>query len=253
MPERPISDVDNEIGEYITACRQTPEVARLLTDEPLRVIKYVPATYLATILSTGQLYASERAGFTWGAAIYVAPLSSPRTTMMYGHVGIVGTYDTADIRIFDADNSIGIRLYQEWITHQTTSFRELTTTVHAPSANRDLRNAFRTRFQIDLACFRPDEPCRDYVDPAADWWLAITHWDLYRAVGHGYSSAVSNLKWCVVTPDSFAALGKGYQAFLHASLSAMRTYQRGSYTTLSNDVALAYAERTPHVVICDFT
>jgi hypothetical protein len=252
MPEQPIADVEREIDDYITACRQTREAQTLLAEEPLCVIKYVPASYLTTILATGQLYASERAGFTWGDAIYAAPLKTPRTTMMYGHVGIVGTYPTAYCRIFDADNSTGIRLYQEWITHQTTAYRELTTTIHAPSANRDLRNAFRTRFQIDLIIFRPDEPCPDYVDPATDWWLAVTHWDAYRAVGHGYSRAIENLKWCVVTPDAFAALGKGYQAFLHATLSATRTYQRGTYTTLSNDIAIAYAKAAPHVVICDF-
>jgi len=253
MPERPIAEVEHEIDKYITTCRQTPEVQTLLAEDPLCVIKYVPASYLATILATGQLYAGERAGFTWGDAIYVAPLKTPRTTMMYGHVGIVGTYPTADTRIFDADSSTGIRLYQEWIIHQATAYRELTTTVHAPSANRDLRNAFRTRFQIDLVSFRPDEPCPDYVVPAMDWWLAITHWDAYRAVGHGFSRAVASLKWCVVTPDAFAALGKGYQAFLYATLSAGRTYQRGSYTTLYQDIAIAYAQPTPQVVICDFT
>ena len=139
MPERALADVEQEIDEYITTCRQTPEVQTLLAEEPLCVIKYVPASYLATVLATGQLYASERAGFTWGDAIYVAPLKTPRTTMMYGHVGIVGTYSIADTRIFDADNATGIRLYQEWITHQTTAYRQLTTTIHAPSANQDLR------------------------------------------------------------------------------------------------------------------
>ena len=253
MPERSLRHVEHDLVEYIEQCRQTSEIDTLLAEEPLLVIKYLPASYLATTLATGQLYASERVGFTWGDAIYVAPLTSPRTTMMYGHVGVVGTYPTAAARMFNAGNSDGIRLYQEWIIHQTSAYTELTTTIHAPSANRDLRNAFRTRFQIDVVWFRPDEPCPDYVCAATDWWLAISHWDIFRAVGHGYSGAVANLKWCVVTPDAFASLGKGYQGFLHTSLSTGRTYLRGSYTTLSRDIAVAYAAPDPHVVICDFT
>src|ERR1035441_9819788 len=78
MPEQPIADVEREIDDYITACRQTREAQTLLAEEPLCVIKYVPASYLTTILATGQLYASERAGFTWGDAIYAAPLKTPR-------------------------------------------------------------------------------------------------------------------------------------------------------------------------------
>jgi hypothetical protein len=87
----------------------------------------------------------------------VTPIENPRTTMMYGHVGVVGTFPIATARFFDADDSTGIDLYQQWIVYQPTLFRELTTTIHANSANRQLRNDFRTRFQIDCVLFRPDE------------------------------------------------------------------------------------------------
>ena len=173
--------------------------------------------------------------------------------MMYGQVGVVGTYDATRARFFDASDPTGVALYQDWIVRQTRPYRELTTTVHANSANRELRNAFRTRFQIDCVYFHPDQECPDYVDTAADWWLAITHWDAYRVVGHGFSSAVIGLKWCVVSPDAFKEEEGAYAAFLYKTQTASCAYLHGTYGTLRTDIQKAYAASTRTVVISDFS
>jgi hypothetical protein len=173
---------------------------------------------------------------------------------MYVNVGVVGSYAGLRKRFFNADDPAGVSLYQQWITYQAGPYRDLTTTVHANTANRSLRNNFRTRFQIDCIYFRPDEDCAGYVDITSDWWLAITHWDVYRSVGHGFSFSpvVENLKWCVIGPDAFKPDGRGYKAALYKSLAASHTYLSGHYSTLATDIQKAYTSLSNQVVICDF-
>jgi len=254
-----ITDIEREIEQYLVEVTDSPALREMITDEYPYVIKYLPPKHLATVLSRGELYASERSGFTWGDAIYVAPLSRPLSTMMYGQVGVVGKYPRTGRRFFDASNARGVDLYQEWIRHQTRAYRDLTTTVHASIANRELRNGFRSRFSIDCVFFRPDEPCQGYVDVAQDWWLAVTHWDAQHAVGHGFSPAITGLKWCVITPDAFEADGRGYKAYLYQSLTAPhfpdgpQQYFHGHYSSLRADVVSAYLASVRQVVICDFT
>ncbi len=220
----------------------------------LIVIKYLPASRLDDAIKQQHLYAAERAGFTWGDALYVAPVNFPRTTMMYGEVGVVGTYDTSSARMFDASDPTAISLYQEWITWQTPDYLELTTTVHADLANRTLRNEFRNRFQIDCILFRPDEHCLDYVDSTSDWWLAITHWDATRRVGSGFSKVITGLKWCVIRPESFSPRkdGMGFDAHLHKRLSASHAFASGHFSNLSNDIRIAYGSAANQVIVCDF-
>jgi hypothetical protein len=247
-----IDQLERDIHEYIISSGSTQALQGMLEEDELLILKYMPAHYLHDALTRNQLYASERVGFTWGDAIYVSPAVYPRTTMMYGDVGVVGTYAASGRRFYDADNLTGVRYYQEWITHQAGPYRELTTTVHANSANRSLRNDFRTRFQIDCVYFRPDEDCANYVDAQSDWWLAITHWDDYGNVGSGYSDAVANLKWCVVSPDSFEQTGRGYQPALHTKLTSNRKFISGHYTGLAADLRSVYRSSADQVIICDF-
>jgi hypothetical protein len=247
-----IDDLERKIDQFISDSAKNKAIQPLVAHADLQVIKYMPADYLADVLARDQLYASERAGFTWGDALYVAPLAFPFTTMMYGQVGVVGKYGIAGARLFNAADAVGVQLYQQWIVSQGTPYLELTTTVHANSANRELRNAFRTRFQIDVVCFRPDEGCLNYVNPSGDWWLAITHWDAYRNVGHGFSGAVRDLKWCVIAPDAFRPDSRGYKALLHDSLTTAHSWSAGHYQTLGADIRKAYAAGAKQVVICDF-
>jgi hypothetical protein len=220
----------------------------------LHVIKYLPAKYLTDVITGQHLYAAERAGFTWGDALYVAPVRFPRTTMMYGEVGVVGVYETTGTRMFDAAEPAAIALYQEWITWQKAPYLQLTTTVHAYLANRTLRNEFRNRFRIDCVYFRPDESCADYVDSGKDWWLAITHWDASDRVASGYSQAIKNLRWCVRGPDSFMSCddGRGYSAYIHTAVSGGHTYTPRHYSSLSTEIMSAYTAPDQPVVLCDF-
>jgi len=248
-----VAELEQHIEDFISKCGKSPSISTLIAADELVVVKYLPAEHLGVVLARGQLYASERAGFTWGDGVYVAPASFPLTTMMYGEVGVVGTCSAVGLKFFDASDPAGIDLYQQWITHQTALYLELTTTVHASVANRELRNAFRTRFQIDCVCFRPDEHCVNYVDATTDLWLAFTHWDAYRGVGHGFSGVVRALKWCVVVPDAFKPDGRGHKAFLHKTLSATHSFTRGGYSTLATDILQAYAAPAKQVIVCDFS
>jgi hypothetical protein len=247
-----IAELEEEVENYVDQSGDVSALKSLIVSDELRVVKYIPAEYLANTLARGQLYASERAGFTWGDAIYVSPVAMPLTTMMYGEVGVVGTYPTEGTRFFDAINPVGLGLYQQWITTQTVPYRDLTTTVHANEANKELRNAFRSRFQIDCVYFRPDEDCQDYVDVTRDWWLAVTHWDAHRGIGHGYSGAITGLRWCVVVPDAFKAQGRGYKASLYKGLASSHVWTVGHYSTLVADIGRAYSANQGEVVVCDF-
>ena len=40
------------------------------------VLKYIPPTRLASFMKNKRLYASDVAGYTWGDAVYVAPVES---------------------------------------------------------------------------------------------------------------------------------------------------------------------------------
>lgn len=247
-----IDELESKIEEFIIGSGNNTSVTQMIQNHRLMVIKYMPAEYLESALNRQQLYASERAGFTWGDAIYVAPIVYPRTTMMYGEVGVVGIFPADSKRFFDAEDPRGIALYQQWIVHDAALYRELTTTIHADRANRLLRNNFRTRFRIDCIYFKPDEGCTDYVDVAKDWWLAITHWDTRGSVGSGYSGAVESLKWCVIGPDAFKQENQGYRAALHRGLTSSHRFVPGHYTTLGTDVLSAYNSSESKVVMCDF-
>ncbi len=254
-----LTDIEGDVEEYVEESTRSSLLSDILPDEQPHVIKYLPPKRLEDTLRLSQLYASERAGFTWGDAIYAAPLSRPLSTMMYGQVGVVGSYPRKGRSFFDARCARGIDLYQNWIQRQTRPYTQLTTTVHASAANQELRNAFRTRFRIDCVLFRPDEPCQAYVDTEQDTWLAITHWAAVgHGVGSGFSQEVTGLKWCVVASDAFEAHGLGYTAYLYESLTgvsspyAPQRYVQGHYSSLSSDVAAAYAASDRQVVICDF-
>ena len=144
-----LADLEREIDAWVDSSRGHPLIASVVETGEIQIIKYMPARHLNAVLVSQQLYASERAGFTWGDAVYVTAVRYPLSTMMYGQVGVVGEFSASTARFYNAVDAMGVSLYQQWIVHQTGPYLELTTTVHAQLANRTLRNAFRTRFQID--------------------------------------------------------------------------------------------------------
>jgi hypothetical protein len=119
-----MSSLEQQIDDFVATSGKTELLNSVVTEGKIEVIKYLPADRLEVTLKRGQFYASERAGFTWGDAVYAAPVSKPFTTMMYGDVGVVGEFDITDARFFDATNPTGIALYQSWIQLQTDSYRD---------------------------------------------------------------------------------------------------------------------------------
>ena len=246
-----LSDIEGSIQALVQPASMHPKILASLEGDDLRVLKYTPTQYLESTLKGQKLYASSTPGHTWGDAVYVAPISCPRTTMMYGCAGIVGTRKIGSgVTFFDATDPKAIDLYQQWISYVRPLFLQLTTTVHANDANQKLRNSFRTRFRIDCVIFPPDELCAHYVDPD-DVWLALTHWGATGEVAHGAAAIVQNLRWCVIGTDAFETEGLGYRAFIHPVQSSGKVFTRSRYTNLPTDILSAY-KATNQVIITEF-
>lgn len=215
----------------------------------LSVLKHLAARHLERTLANRQLYASSEKGFTWGDAVYVTPLSQPLSAMMYGDVAVGGFVAAGGLRYYDATCARGLQLYQAWIAGQGPAYDLLTTTVHSEFANRELRNKFRTRFQIDCVLFRPDEPCAHYTG-AGDVWLALTHWGPSRQAASGCTSVVHSLKWCLVSADVFERDGLGFKPHLFPSLTAGKHFVHAAYANLATAVLNGY--QAGQVIIAGF-
>lgn len=252
-----LADLEVKISSYLLAGSGGPLLQTSLGKDPadrhkLYVIKYTAPKFLSDILATRSLYASKEPGYTWGDAVYLAPIAYPRSTMMYGSAGVVGWLDTSGMTFFDAVDPVGIMYYQDWIRYFPALYTQLTTTIHADHANRELRNKFRSRFAIDCVLFRPDESCAGYADPANDLWLAVTEWGVTRQVAHGRSQTVKDLKWCAISTEDFEPDGLGYHAILHPHLSTGQIFSRSSYRSLERDLRSAYLGSSNTVVITEF-
>src|ERR1700728_955789 len=114
VPSDPLGDLEKQIKTYIERGTASFPTRYRESDGGIYVIKYFPTKRLGSFLAAGKkLYASDTAGFTWGDAVYVAPLSAPLTTMMFGRIGVVGRIEPT--RIYDATRPDGRGLYQDWI------------------------------------------------------------------------------------------------------------------------------------------
>src|SRR5215469_6694758 len=147
-----LADLEAKIMQHLTVGPSSPLLRDSLGTgadaKRLYVIKYIGPKFLSDTLATDSLYASKTPGYTWGDAVYVAPLAYPRSTMMYGAAGVIGWLDAAAMTFYDAVDPSGIAFYQDWIRYFPPLYGQLTTTVHADHANSELRNKFRGRFGI---------------------------------------------------------------------------------------------------------
>jgi hypothetical protein len=183
------------------------------TDDKIWVIKYTPVKYLSKFLDDPKLKISTIPGFTWGDGVYIAPLKYAYSTAMYGRVGVVGYISSRNVRhVYDASQTEGIRLYQEWIRLQKILYTEATTKVYSPLANRYLRNLFRSEFNIDIVFFHPDEFNRSYVAPTRDHWFALSDWAvvppgeaLLPLSKPTSSNKVEECRWVVRVEEAFEA------------------------------------------------
>ena len=159
------------------------------------VIKYTAAQYggryppSPNASTSPCLFVSPSPGFTWGPGTYVCPVAYPLSTAIYGRCGIVSRLpDTASWRIFDATDPAAAQLYVQWASRQPL-FTMLTLTAHANWANHLLRTLFKTRFQIDIVVFPPDELHNHYTNRATDRWLAVSEWTPARKLTSGVNAS----------------------------------------------------------------
>lgn len=169
--------------------------------------KFMSPRFLKGFLRDKRMAISATPGFTWGDAIYAAPLSSAYSGMIYGRAGIVGWLAWNDgLHTFDATGR-GVDLYLEWSRFSLGLQRWLATTVHANLANRVLRNAFRRKFGIDVVAFPPDQFNRVYSNPVHDTWFAISDWlgSGPQAPGQrpAMSSRVQECEWVAMVEEEF--------------------------------------------------
>jgi len=198
---RPIDQIENDVENWIQQSTSTFEHNYKDAGGRVWVLKFFPPRYLRDFFNCGQrLHISVTPGYTWGDGVYVVPLRFHYSTMMFGRIGVMGWIHSRDAqRIYDASLRRGKELYQEWIAHFAFRYDLLTTTIHAATANRDLRNNFRENFNIDLVVFKPDQENTAYVDRVRDRWFLLSDW-LHRAVP---SNKVRECEWVAIVEEEF--------------------------------------------------
>ena len=116
---------------------------------------------------------------------------------------------TAGWRIFDATDSSTAELYVHWAQQQPI-YPMLTLTTHANWANHLLRNLFKSRFQIDVVVFPPDEFHAHYTRRKTDRWLAISEWSPSGRLASGVvASRPINPRLTVILAEEFEPTQSG--------------------------------------------
>jgi hypothetical protein len=209
-----LTSVENDIESWIRDSRSTFEDRYLDEHDQLWVLKFFPPQFLGDFMRRPELLISSTPGFTWGDGIYVVPLEHVYSGMIYGRVGVMGWIDKSNVsRVYNAADSTGLSLYQEWIQFKPGLFRLLTTTVHSQFANRRLRNGFRRRFNIDLVVFRPDEFNRAYVQPPVDRWCVVSDFNVSAALPAGtlgFSTRIRDCEFVAVGTEEFIIGRNGF-------------------------------------------
>lgn len=210
---RTLVDIENDIRRWIKLS------GRAFVDQYCDsygrawMLKFFPPQYLAGFMRRPELVVSATPGYTWGDGVYVVPLKHAYSAMIYGRVGVMGWIGNVNIlNIYDAGDLSGLLLYQEWIQLKPGLFRLLTTTIHSPLANRRLRNAFKSRFNVDLVIFCPDEFNRAYVQPLQDRWCVISDFSISSALPAGtvgFSTRICDCELVVIGTEEFAVNRSG--------------------------------------------
>jgi hypothetical protein len=199
-----LDEIEDAVLKYIDECSAEFHPP---TDPELSiwVVKYLKPQWLEKFMAAGALGISRTPGYTWGDGVYVTPLAHAYSSAMYGRAGIVGVIQPTDVaRVYDALDPRGLDLYQQWISTQLTLHRQLTTTIHADVANRELRNIFRTKFRIDLVFFQPDETPAGYSLPG-DTWYCVSDWTA-PAPGQSFASSarIRDCRFVAIVGEEFS-------------------------------------------------
>src|SRR5258707_144357 len=117
MPTRPLAAVETDIEMWIAGSNAT-WLQQFVEAGQMWVLKFISPRFLSGFLKSKKMTISATPGFTWGDGVYVAPLRNPYSTMIYGRAGVMGRIPwTVEIRTYDATQTRGIELYQEWIQY----------------------------------------------------------------------------------------------------------------------------------------
>lgn len=213
------------------------------------VMKYVGAVRAHQYTSPAPLWVSETPLQTWGTATYVAPLSTPLTSLMYGRIGLACPVNPRDWRIFDATHPAALHAYIRWARAQPI-LPDLVTTVHSTWTNHVLRDTFRRQFRIDCVLFRPDQESHPYTNMIDDVWLAVTDWTPTGTIATKESARLNLARLAVLIDEEFPtedADGLPIRASLGQLESPISAISPGAY-----GMPLSEARRTnPSAAIAD--
>ncbi len=192
--------VDQSLASF-TSTELHRQLSRL-GRQPLAV-KYVASRWAHAHALQWPLRISSSPLQTWGTATYVAPVTQPLSSALYGRVGVVSDFDPTDWTVFDATTHDAQRVYQRWARTQP-DFDDLTLTVHSTRANHELRNRFRERFHIDCVLFRPDQAAELHTDTRSDVWMAVSDWAADgRTLKNDTSHRLANGRFTVLIDEDF--------------------------------------------------
>jgi hypothetical protein len=251
---RPLADVERDIRNHLRTSSADFRL-RFCEQNQVWIIKYIPARFLRNFEKSRSLAISATPGFTWGDGVYVAPLSFPYSTMMYGRAGIMGRLPWDDTRTAWDATAIGVDIYLEWIQYFRGPYRWGATTLHADLANRVLRNAFRRKFGIDIVFFPPDQFNKAYVDLTVDRWFVVSDWSSVGPQAPGQtpksSSMIQDCEWVAIVEEEFqqSVWKTHYTELFRPALHGRAIMTQNA--TLVVDLKNAYAQRrtgTPALV-----
>jgi hypothetical protein len=185
----------------------------------------------------GQFNISSTVGFTWGAGTYVAPLAYPTSSAIFGRLGVVAQFNPSGWKVFDAVDPKNQDLYLSWTWRQPL-FRHRLSMLTKGSAfyNQELRNRFRSHFNIDCVLFPPDQINRDYTK-LTDVWMCVTDWKSPSVImKEGLSSKFTVAKVCALADEEFYDVDEGIKRKAHLNPG-------GRLLTNDSDVAKLIAQR----------
>lgn len=233
--------LNNAVDEYIMD--STERFNETFEASALPVIKYIHPQYLEKFLANQRLNISRTEGYTWGDGVYVTPVKHVTSSIMYGRCGVLGLIkNPRELKIFDATQQRGLELYQKWIQNKKHLYHLLTTTVHAPYANRELRNIFKQQYHIDLVQFAPDERHSKF-SASDDQWYVLSDWDKNNV----YSRKVQSCKWMMLVGEEFKKNGLGFESFFD---KWTRSAYSGSNTIQNYVIVTGATSRREFVAEC---
>lgn len=196
--------IRTQVEASVTGYRRS-RLERLVdqTGEPPLAIKFVPSEWATHYAVPRALKISTTPALTWGTGTYVTPLAFPLSSVLYGRVGVVTTFDPTDWRIFDATTQRGRRAYMDWARTQP-NFDDVILTVHATFTNHELRNKFRKDFHIDCVLFQPDQEAELHTDLSQHVWMLVTDWMPDGTIETEFSGRLASARFTVLIDEEFA-------------------------------------------------